>query len=86
MAEILVMLIKDVINIQEGKTVEDTAVVEWDLDMTAVPTTAMAVDATNLQEVNLVIAVLIGALAAEIGEPVATKVVPATVDMHKINI
>jgi len=77
---------KDAINIQEGKTVEVTEVVEWDQDITAVPTTAMAVDAANLQEVNLVIAVLIGVLAPEIGEPVATKVVPATVDIQKINI
>jgi hypothetical protein len=86
MVEIPVMVTKAVVNIQEDKIVEATEVAEWAPDMAAAQSLDMAVDETNLQEkVDMVAAVLIGALLAEIGEPVAMRAV-LIVDILKINI
>ena len=61
------------------------------MEITAVLNTVVTVDATNLQEADMVTAVQIGdldlgVLIAEIGALVAMKVVPVTVDILKINI
>ena len=61
------------------------------MEVTAVLNTVVTVDVANLQEADMVIAVQIGdldlgVLIAEIGAQVVVKVVPATVDILKINI
>jgi len=56
----------------------------WALDMTAVQTMDMAVDAVNRLEVNTETAAqAIGELVAVIGEPAVTKVVMTGVDIPK---
>ena len=85
MAEIMVMVIKTAINIQEDKMVEVMEVVEW-VDMTVAPTMDIMVDAASLQEVSMVATVLIGALVGGIGEQVVMKDVTPTVGIPKINI
>jgi hypothetical protein len=98
MVEISVMVMEAAINIQEDKVVA-MEIVEGALDMKANQTmditavlimdTVVTVDAANLREADMEIAIQIGdlvVLVAEIGELAAMKVVPATVDILKINI
>lgn len=77
--EIPVMVMKTVINIQGDKTVEVTEVV-WAMEMTVDQNMGLEVDVANLQGASTEPGV------PAIGEPVAMKVVPATVDILKINI
>ena len=87
MVEITVVVMKAVINIKVDKMVEEAGEVKWALNITAVQTMDMVVDAANHQEVSMAIAVpVIGALVAAIGEPEAMKVVVPIVDIPKNNI
>jgi hypothetical protein len=87
MVEIMVVVMKAVINIQVDKMVEEADGAEWDLDITAVQTMGMVMGAANHQEVNMATAVLvIGVQVAAIGEREAMKVVAPIVDIPKSNI
>ena len=82
MAEIPIIVMKTVINIQEDKTGEEVIVAEWDPEIMI---TAVAI---NLQETDMVtrVTTAVGELVAAIGELVVMKVVVSTVDILKISI
>ena len=82
MAEIPIIVMKTVINIQEDKTGEEAIVAEWDPEIMI---TAVAI---NLQETDMVtrVTTAVGELVAAIGELVVMKVVVSTVDILKISI
>jgi len=74
-------IVEGALDMKANQTMDITAVLIMD--------TVVTVDAANLREADMEIAIQIGdlvVLVAEIGELAAMKVVPATVDILKINI